>query len=89
MDLEFNAMVHEVCFHLLTVDVIDVQVGDSQTSVPSFVAVGKIGILNIEHAVDEREVIFDLLVTFDVEADMTRRGLGFSDSCFEVRHVGC
>ena len=74
-----QVVVVEVCLHLLAVDVEDVQVHDSKGTAPSLVAVGKLRVGGVENAVHEGEVIFDLLVTLDVEA-----GLGLGNGSFEV-----
>jgi hypothetical protein len=86
VDFEFNAMVLEVCLHLPAIDVVDVQICHSETSLPSLVATSKIGVVNIEDSIHKREVIFDLLVSFNMKADVTRGSLCFSDCCFETRH---
>jgi hypothetical protein len=75
-------IVIEIGLHLLAVQIEDVHVHDSQTTTPSFVAVSKILVTGIEDVVNEGKVIFDLLVTLDVEALW-----GLGNRSLKVRHV--
>lgn len=84
VDGQLDAVVLEVIFHLLAVDIVDVDVGYSKTPLPLFVQVGKIGILDVENAIDEGEIIFNLLVSFNVESSVTGGGRCLLDSGFEV-----
>lgn len=70
MDLKLNVMMLEVCLHLLAIQIVDVEVRHGKTSLPLLVAISKVGVVDIKDAIDEGEVVFDLLVAFDVETDM-------------------
>jgi len=82
VDLELEVVVVEVLLHLLAVHVEDVGIHDCQGSAPALVAVGKLLVLLVENTVHEDEVIFDLLVTLDVETI-----LGLVDGSLKIRHV--
>lgn len=58
-----------------------VLVCDSQDTAPSPIAVREIRVGNIEDAIDECEVIFNLLIALDVETVF-----GLLDIRFEIRH---
>jgi len=81
VDVKLNVVMVEVFLHLLSVDIVDVQVHDSQTSTPFFVAFCEVASSSVENVVDERKVVLDLLVALDVET-VCRLG----DSSFKVRH---
>ena len=68
---EFDSMMLEVVLHLLAIDVVDILISDSQTSSPLLVAVGEILIVDIEYSINEGEIVFDLLVTLNMETGMT------------------
>jgi hypothetical protein len=87
MNLELNPMIIEISLHLLPVYFVDVEVCDSQAPIPSFVTISKVAILDIEDAIDEGEVVFDLLISFNMKSSMARGGFGLFHSCFKVRHV--
>ena len=59
VDLELQLVVVEVLLHLLSVQVVDVQVHDGKSAAPTLVAVGKLLVLRVEHAIKECEVVFD------------------------------
>jgi len=84
VDFQFEPIVLEISFHLLSIHIVDVLVCDSETSLPLLVTLCKIGILGVEDTVNECEVIFNLLVAFDVETSVTAVGGGFLDGGFEV-----
>ena len=69
-------MMVKISLHRRAVDVIYVQVHDSQASPPFLVAFRKIVVLRVENAIDECKVVFYLLVAFNVET-----AFGLSDSC--------
>lgn len=69
----------EVLLHLLAIDVEDVQIHNSKAASPALVALGELGVLSVEYSIEEREVVFDLLVTLDMEAV-----LGLDDRSLEV-----
>jgi hypothetical protein len=81
---QLETIVLEVPLHLLSVHIVDVLVRDGEASLPLLVAVCEIGVLGVEDAVDEREVVFDLLVAFDVEAGVAGVGGRLLDGGFEV-----
>ena len=81
MDIELDLIMIEVLLHLFAIDTEDVEVHDSQTAAPAFVAVGQLTSAGVEDSIDEGEIVLDLLVAFDVEA-----GLCLGHRCFEVRH---
>lgn len=79
---ELEPVVLKVLFDLLSVHIVDVQVGDGQDSAPMFVALGELRVLRVEDAIEEGEVVRDLLIPIHVETI-----LGFQDRSSEVRHV--
>ena len=81
VDGKLELVVVEVLLDLVSVDIEDVGVHDSQDSAPTLVAVGELAVLGAEDTVKELEVIFDLLVARDVETS-----LGFLDGSVHVRH---
>ena len=83
VDPKIQVVVAEVLLHLCPVNVEDVQVHDGQTTAPPLVAVGQMDVLRIEDAIEEGEVVFNLLVALDVETS-----LGLNNRRFEVRHRG-
>lgn len=84
MDREIDAMMIKVRLHLRPVKIVDVEIGHSEASSPLLVAGGKIDVCRVEDTIDEGEVVFDLFVAFDVEADVACRGFGLLDCGFEV-----
>ena len=82
VNVEINAVMVEVLLHLLSIDIEDVHIHDSQTTTPSRVAVGQFASASIENVVDEGKVVLDLLVPFNVEAIWP-----FGNRGFEVRHA--
>jgi hypothetical protein len=74
-----QTMVVKVRLHLLAVDVEDIQVHDSKAATPPLIAAGKLGVFGVEDPIKEREIILDLLVSFDMEAV-----LRLDNGCFEV-----
>ena len=87
VDFQFEPIMLKVPFHLLSIHVVDVLIRYRKTSLPFLVAVCKIGVLGVEDAVYECEVIFNLLVAFDVEASVAAVRGCFLDGSLEVRHV--
>lgn len=83
MNLELNLVVVKVPLHLGPVEVEDVEVHDGQAALPSRVALGELRVLDAEDAVEELEVVLDLLVARDGEAL-----LGGLDGGFHVGHGG-
>lgn len=81
MNLEIELVMIEVSLHLLAIDIVDVHIHDSEAASPFLVAIGEVGFGRIEYVVDEREVIFNLLVPLNVEAVG-----GLINSGFEIRH---
>jgi hypothetical protein len=81
VDGKLELVVIEVLLDLVSVDIEDVGVHDGQSSAPTLVAVGELAVLGVEDTVEELEVIFDLLVTRDVETS-----LGLLDSSVHIRH---
>jgi hypothetical protein len=79
MNRQRQLVVVKVLLHLLAVDVVDVQVHDSQATAPALVALGQLVVGGVEDAIKEREVILDLLVSLDMEAV-----LGLDDGSFKV-----
>lgn len=80
---KLELVVVKVLLHLGAVDVKDVGVHDSQSAAPSLVALGELRVLLVEDTIEEGEVVFDLLVTLDVETIF-----GLLDGSVEVRHCG-
>jgi hypothetical protein len=83
VDGKLELVVVEVLLDLVSVDIEDVGIHDSQDSAPTLVAVGELAVLGAEDTIKELEVIFDLLVTRDVETS-----LGLLDGSVHVRHRG-
>lgn len=81
---ELELVVVEVLLYLSSVDVKDVGIHDGQGASPAFVEVGELGVLLVEYAIHEREVIFDLLVALNVEPVG-----GLVDGSLEIRHGCC
>lgn len=73
MDRQGHVVVVEVGLHVFAIDIVDVQVHNGEATAPSLVAVGKLRVGGVEDAIHEGEVIFDLLVTLDVEAVSSSR----------------
>ena len=69
----------EVLLHLVSVDVVDVQVHDGKATAPALIAAGQLGVGSVEDPIKECEVVLDLLVSFDVKAI-----LGLLDGSLEV-----
>jgi hypothetical protein len=76
MDFELKIIMPEILPHLVPIHILDVKIRDCETSSPFFVAISKIGVLDIEYPVYEREVVLNLLVTFDMETVVSRRSFG-------------
>lgn len=68
VDREREVVVVKVCLHVLAIDVENVQIHNSKAAAPALIAVGKVVVLGVKDSIEEREVILDLFVTFDVEA---------------------
>ena len=81
VQFECKIVVLEICFNLLAVDIVNVQICDGQDTAPVLVAVRKLRTVFVENAIKEGEVIRDLLVTLYVEAV-----LGLRNGSSEVRH---
>lgn len=81
MNLELKVVVAEVVLKLLTIQVENVQVHDSQASLPASKAVSQLTVLLVEDTIEEGEVVLDLLVSLNVET-----GLGLGDGSLKVRH---
>ena len=81
VDPQFKAVMAKVPLHLFSIDVIYVQISHRKDTTPARITIGYATVLDVEYAVDKREVVFDLLISLNVEA-----GLGFQDSGLEVRH---
>ena len=79
---ELEPVVFKVLLDLLSVYIVYIQVCDSQHSAPMFVALSQLWVPWVEDAVQESEVVGDLLVPVDMEAV-----LGLQNRCSEVRHV--
>lgn len=62
VNLEVDAMVVKVLLQLITVQVEDVEVHDCQAAVPARVALCQLLVGDVENAIEELEVILDLLV---------------------------
>lgn len=82
VDVKVDLVMIEVSLHLLTIDVKDVGVHDCKASSPWLITISEVFVAGVEYSIDEREVIFDLLVPLDVEASR-----GFGDRGLEIRHV--
>jgi hypothetical protein len=67
VDRQWQVVVVEVLLHVLAVDVENVQIHNGKAATPALVALGEIIVLGVENTIEEREVIFDLLVTLNVE----------------------
>ena len=79
---ELEPVVLEIFLDLLSIDIEDIEVCHGQDTAPTLVAVGQLGVLWIENAVKEGEVVRDLLVAINMEAVLC---LGHGGS--EIRHV--
>lgn len=84
MNLQSESEVSEVTLHFLPIETVYILICHGQNAPPWLVAIGQPWVLNVEDAVDELEVVGDLLIAFNVEA--LRR---LSDGCLEVRHGQC
>lgn len=82
MNLQVKTVVLKVLFDLLSVHIVDIEIRHGQDAPPMAIAVRQLGVLDIENAVEECEVVGDLLISLYVEA-LLRLGHG----CLEVRHV--
>jgi archaellum biogenesis ATPase FlaH len=76
---QWQVVVVEVLLHVLAVDVENVQIHNGKAATPALVALGEIIVLGVEDTIKEREVIFDLLITLDVETI-----LGLDNGSLEV-----
>ncbi len=76
MNLEVQSVMLEVCLDLFAVDVVDVQVRDRQDAAPTLIAFGELRVRRVEDAVEEGEVVGDLLVSVHVEAILGLDDLG-------------
>lgn len=81
MYIKLDVVMIEIFLHLLTIDIEDIQVHDSQAASPSLIQISKIAVIWVEDAIEEGEVIFDLLVAFNVKAS-----LRLGDSCIKIGH---
>lgn len=79
VDGQGQVVVVKVLLHLVTIDVEDVQVHDGQTPAPALIALGQIVVGRVEDAIEEGEVVFNLLVPLDMEAV-----LGLDDGSLQV-----
>lgn len=79
VDRQGELVVIKVLLHLSAVDVVDVQVHNSKAATPSLVAVCELGVGSVKDAIEEREVVLDLLVTLDMETV-----LSLGDGSFKV-----
>ena len=82
MDVEIDIVVVEISLHLLAIQIEDVQIHNGQATSPSLVAVGECLVAPVEDAIDEGKVVFDFLITLDMEA-IGRLGNG----SLKIRHV--
>lgn len=87
MDDEFDIIMIEISFHLLTIDIVDVQISHSQAALPLLVAMSKLWVFDVKDTVHDGEVIFNLLVAFDMKSSMSSFALCLNDGCLEVRHL--
>ena len=83
MDLELEAIVLEILFNLLAIDIVDVQVGYGEDSSPAFIAFGELTVLRVEDSIQESKVIRNPFITIDMETI-----LGLNDRSDQIRHVG-
>jgi len=81
---EFDSMMFEVILHLLAVNVVNVLIGDGQTSAPLLVAVGEVLVVDIKDSINEGKIVLDLLVALDVETSMAGGGSCLSDGSLKV-----
>jgi hypothetical protein len=79
VDRQWQVVVVEILLHVLAVNVEYVQIHNGKAATPALVALGEIIVLGVENTIEEREVIFDLLVTLDVETV-----LGLDNGSLEV-----
>lgn len=84
VDLELDTVMLKILFHLLAINIVDVDIRHGEASLPALVAICEIGVGDVEHAIDKGEVVLDLLVSFDVKTSVARRCLCLFDSGFEV-----
>lgn len=81
MNLELQAVVLKVLLHLGSIHAVDILVRDCKHSAPLLVAIGQLSVCQIKDAINESEVVGDLLVTLDMEALGSLR-----DGGLEIRH---
>ena len=83
VDSKRDAIVVKVLLHLVTVEVEDVEVHDSQASSPGGVELVQLGVGGVEDAIEKLKVILDLLITTNSET----LGGGL-DGSGHIRHGG-
>jgi hypothetical protein len=83
VDGERDAIVVKVLLHLITVEVEDVEVHDSQASSPGGVELVQLRVGGVEDAIEKLKVILDLLITTNSET----LGGGL-DGSGHIRHGG-
>lgn len=79
VNLEIQCVVFKILLDLVSIDIVHILVRYCQNSAPSLVACCQLGVFGIKDAIEKREVVGDLLVSFDVKAV-----LGLLDRCSKV-----
>ena len=74
VDLELKAIMLEIFFNLLAIDIVDVQVGYGEDSSPAFIAFGELTVLRVEDSIQEGKVVRNPFIAIDMETI-----LGFND----------
>jgi hypothetical protein len=67
VDRQWQVVVVEVLLHVLAIDVEYVQIHNGKAATPALVALGEVIVLGVEDTIEKREIVFDLLVTLNVE----------------------
>lgn len=65
VNLESDAVMIKVLLHLIAVQVENIQVHDGEAAPPGLVALSQLHVGNVEDAIEELEVIFNLFVAAD------------------------
>lgn len=68
MNLQSQVVVLEVLLHLMAIEIKCILTHDGQATTPSLIEAGHLRALELENAIQEREVMFDLLVILYVKA---------------------
>lgn len=82
VNLELQVVMLKVFLDLISVQIVYVQIGHGQHSAPTLETSGQLGVLGVEDAIEESEVVRNLLITLDVETVLRLEHGGF-----HVRHI--